>query len=80
MNEKSEKEMRNTFKRFSSKLAHKLCEIEYGGSLPRNAWKTYDHQKEYYEMINGMFTSLLDNFLAQKGQAEPQEQPHNEDK
>ena len=80
MNEKSENEMRKTFRRFSANLAHRLCEIEYGGTLPRNAWKTYDHQKEYFEIINEMFTSLLDSFLARQGQAERQEPPRNEDK
>ena len=79
MNAKDRIEMQKTLDKFSAKLAHKLCEIEYGVSLPK-AFKAYDHQKEYYEMIRGFFTSLLGNLFVQTGQVEPQEQPRNEDK
>jgi len=80
MNTKTENEIRKTLKKFASSIAHQLCEIEYGGTLPRNTRKVYDHQAEYYEIVSGALTSSLDNYLGRLGQAERQEQPRNEGK
>lgn len=51
-----EKRARKAISALAREVSHKLVEEDYGAKLPRNVWKSYEGQVEYYDAIE---TALL---------------------
>lgn len=52
----NEEKTRKAIRMLAGEVSHRLVEKEYGAPLPRNVWKSYEGQAEYYEAIE---TALL---------------------
>ena len=55
----NEERARKAIRMFAGEVSHRLVEKEYGAPLPRNVWKSYEGQVEYYEAIETALLRIL---------------------